>query len=228
MIVDVIIPAFNEEGTIGRVVGDIDRNLVRNVIVVNNGSTDATVQVAETAGALVLNETFMGYGAACLKGIKYVNDVPEKAQVIVFMDGDYSDHPEQLIELIEPIRANEVDMVIGSRALGIRESGSMTPQQVFGNWLATFLIRIIYKVKFTDLGPFRAVSLDALNKMDMKDRTYGWTVEMQVKAIRQGLRFKEIPVNYRKRGAGKSKVAGTVKGTIFAGYKIIATILKYS
>ncbi len=228
MIVDVVIPAFNEEGTIGRVVGDIDRNLVRNVIVVNNGSTDATVQVAEAAGALVLHETFMGYGAACLKGIKYVNDLPEKADAIVFMDGDYSDHPEQLIELIEPIRANEVDMVIGSRALGIRESGSMTPQQVFGNWLATFLIRIIYKVKFTDLGPFRAVSLDALNKMDMKDRTYGWTVEMQVKAIRQGLRFKEIPVDYRKRGAGKSKVAGTVKGTIFAGYKIIATILKYS
>ncbi len=228
MIVDVVIPAFNEEGTIGRVVGDIDRNLVRNVIVVNNGSTDATVQVAEAAGALVLHETFMGYGAACLKGIKYVNDLPEKADAIVFMDGDYSDHPEQLIELIEPIRANEVDMVIGSRALGIRESGSMAPQQVFGNWLATFLIRIIYKVKFTDLGPFRAVSLDALNKMDMKDRTYGWTVEMQVKAIKQDIPFEEIPVDYRKRGAGKSKVAGTVKGTIFAGYKIIATILKYS
>lgn len=228
MIVDVVIPAFNEEGTIGRVVGDIDRSLVRNVIVVNNGSTDSTIEVAKSAGAIVLTEDFMGYGAACLKGIKYVNDQVEKADVIAFMDGDYSDHPEQLIELIEPIEAKEVDMVIGSRALGNKESGSMTPQQVFGNWLATFLIRIFYKVRFTDLGPFRAVTLEALNKMDMQDRTYGWTVEMQVKAIRQGFKFKEIPVDYRKRGAGKSKVAGTVKGTIFAGYKIIATILKYS
>lgn len=227
MIVDVVIPAFNEEGCVASVVRDIDRKIVRHVVVVDNNSTDNTRTVAQDAGAIVLEEKRQGYGAACLKGIAYVNSQEIKADILVFMDADYSDHPEELEYLIAPIIKEDVDMVIGSRATGQRESGSMTPQQLFGNWLATFLIRIIYKVKFTDLGPFRAIKLESLNALGMKDQTYGWTVEMQVKAVKQKMTTCELPVKYRQRGAGVSKVAGTLKGTILAGYKIITTIFKY-
>ena len=227
MIIDVVIPAYNEEGTIGRVVGDIDRKLVRHVVVCNNASTDATARVAEEAGAIVVHETRRGYGAACLKAMAYLEALEAKGDIVAFMDGDYSDHPEQLKELIEPIIQRGVGMVIGSRARGEREAGSMTPQQRFGNWLATRMIKVMYGVTYTDLGPFRALTREALQKMNMQDQTYGWTVEMQVKAVKLHIPFEEIPVDYRKRGAGKSKVAGTFKGTIFAGYKIIRTILKY-
>lgn len=227
MIVDVVIPAFNEEGNIGNVVRAIDRKIVRHVVVVDNGSTDLTSKFAQEAGAQVETESSMGYGAACLRGIAWCNDLAVKPDVIAFMDGDFSDHPEQLDKLLKPIDEG-YDMVIGSRALGNRESGSMTPQQVFGNRVATVMIRWMYGVRFTDLGPFRVIKLEALNKINMQDRTYGWTVEMQVKAIRKNLKFIELPVDYRKRGAGQSKVAGTWKGTILAGYKIITTILKYA
>jgi glycosyltransferase involved in cell wall biosynthesis len=227
MIVDIIIPAYNEEGTVGRVVGDVRSEHVRQIIVVDNNSTDDTARVAEEAGAVVLRESRRGYGAACLEGIRHVNQMEQLADVVAFLDGDYSDHPEELDDVLAPIIEGRAEMVIGSRALGNREAGSMTPQQRFGNWLASVLIVTLYGVKFTDLGPFRTITLPSLNVLDMQDKTYGWTVEMQVKGIKHGLRIVEVPVNYRKRGAGKSKVAGTLKGTIFAGYKIIKTILKY-
>ena len=226
--IDIVIPAFNEEGCVAKVVSDIDKNLVRHVVVVNNNSTDNTAKIAEQAGAIVLHEKKQGYGAACLKGIRYLNDLETPPDLIGFMDADYSDHPEELITLVDPILNEDMDMVIGSRNTGEREAGSMTPQQLFGNWLATFLIRIIYRVRFTDLGPFRVIKRSSLEELEMIDQTYGWTVEMQVKAIKKKLSFKEVPVSYRKRGAGKSKVAGTLKGTILAGYKIISTIIKYS
>lgn len=227
MIVDVVIPAFNEEGSIGKVVSDIRRQEVRHVVVVNNRSTDRTVEVAQIAGAEVLTEERRGYGSACLKGINWLNSLESPPDVILFMDGDYSDYAEEFPLLIEPIRNKEAEMVIGSRALGDREKGSMTPQQVFGNWLATRMIRILFGAKFTDLGPYRTITRKALNSLGMRDPDYGWTVEMQVKAVKKGVSFTEVPVNYRKR-IGKSKVAGTLKGTILAGYKIITTIIKYS
>lgn len=208
-------------------VRDIDKSLVRKVVVVNNGSTDKTSKVATEAGAVVLDEEKRGYGRACLKGIDFLQSQSPESDIVAFMDGDYSDYPEQLAELIAPIRDQGMDMVIGSRALGKREKGSMTPQQRFGNWLATVMIRVIYRKKFTDLGPFRTIKMSALRQIDMQDKTYGWTVEMQVKVIKQGLTYCEIPVDYRRRGAGKSKVAGTLKGSILAGWKIITTILKY-
>lgn len=227
MIVDVIIPAWNEEASIGKVVRDIDRTTVRHVFVTDNNSRDRTAEVAREAGATVLTETRQGYGSACLKGIAAANDCEPPADVIVFMDADYSDYAEEMPQLLQPIVAGEADMVIGSRALGDRESGSMTGPQVFGNWLATRMIRIIYGFRYSDLGPYRAIRLDALNRLGMRDPDYGWTVEMQVKALHKKLKIKEVPVNYRKR-IGVSKVSGTVKGTILAGYKIITTIIKYA
>lgn len=220
----VIIPAFNEEKSIAKVVEAIP-SLVDEIIVVNNNSSDQTFQVAKNAGATVLNEPESGYGAACLKGISYLDEMPKKPDIVVFIDGDFSDYPEQLPDLIQPILNENKDMVIGSRALGRKDKGSMTPQQVFGNWLATFLIRNLYNYHFTDLGPFRAIKYDALKKIDMQDRDYGWTVEMQVKAAKLKLNCTEVAVDYRKR-IGVSKVSGTVKGTIMAGYKIITTIFK--
>lgn len=227
MITDIIIPAWNEEGTIGNVVRAIPKDMVRNIIVVNNRSTDRTAEVAAAAGAVVLHEDKRGYGAACLRGIAYANATMPPPDVIAFVDGDFSDHPEQLPELLVPIRDGEADMVIGSRASGQREPGSMTPQQVFGNWLAVWLMRMIYGHRYTDLGPFRTIRTESLNQLEMRDLTYGWTVEMQVKALKHKLKVTEVPMRYRKRGAGKSKVAGTLKGTILAGYKIITTIFKY-
>ena len=225
--IQVIIPAFNEADSIHKVVGDIPKNLVTDIIVVSNGSTDETEQNAQDAGATVLREKRKGYGYACLKGMAYIADkkVEDQPKIVVFLDGDYSDYPEEMSDLVKPILEEDFDMVIGSRALGNRERGSMLPQQVFGNWLATTLIKLLYKVKFTDLGPFRAIKYDKLLEIDMQDTTYGWTVEMQVKAAKLKMKCTEVPVNYRQR-IGVSKVTGTVKGTIMAGYKILWTIFK--
>ena len=222
--ITVIIPAFNEEKSIGKVVSDIPRDLVEHVIVVNNNSNDNTVEVAKSAGAIVLDEPRRGYGWACLRGIEKSREL--KTDIVVFMDGDYSDYPEEIVKVIAPILEDNHDMVIGSRVLGKREKGSLTPQQVFGNRLATKLIRLFYGARFTDLGPFRAIKSDALEQLKMADKTYGWTIEMQIKASKEKMKFCEVPVNYRKR-IGVSKVSGTIKGTVLAGIKIIFAIFKY-
>lgn len=228
-IIHVIIPVFNEEKSIGLVLADIPKDWVQEVIVCNNGSSDNTAEVALAAGATVVYQPNKGYGNACLKGMEYIQQKPtaEQPDILVFLDGDYSDYPEELPLLIEPIVAQGIDLVIGSRlSSGKAEKGSLTPQQVFGNWLATFLIRHLYTYHFTDLGPFRAIRWSSLLQLKMVDRNYGWTVEMQIKAAKQKLRCTEIGVRYRKR-VGVSKVSGTVKGTILAGYKILYTIFKY-
>lgn len=219
-----IIPAFNEEESIAKVIADIPEQ-VCEIVVCNNNSTDQTKAKAEQAGATVIDQPIPGYGNACLKGIEYIKGQDQHPDVIVFIDGDYSDYPEQLPEIVSPIIEGKADMVIGSRALGDRESGSMTFPQVFGNWLATSLMKWIYGTKFTDLGPFRAIRWESLMALNMQDKTYGWTVEMQVKAAKQKLRSTEVPVNYKKR-IGVSKVSGTIKGTVMAGYKILWTIFK--
>ncbi|MGB0887244.1 MAG: glycosyltransferase family 2 protein [Vicingaceae bacterium] len=225
-IIDVIIPAFNEENSVGNVVRDIPKELVREIIIINNNSTDKTAVYATNAGATVLEEANMGYGNACLKGMTHIAQKEIKPTIVVFLDADYSDYPEEMVDVIAPILNKNMDMVIGSRALGNLEKGAMTPQQVFGNWLATFLLKLFYGVKYTDLGPFRAIKYNSLVALKMKDKTYGWTVEMQVKAAKQKMNTCEVPVNYRVR-IGFSKVSGTVKGTIGAGYKIITTIFRY-
>ncbi len=222
----IIIPAFNEENGVGQVIEEIPKELVEEVIVVNNASTDKTEVIAREKGATVLHEATPGYGRACLKGIQYIKDSASKPDIIVFLDADHSDYPEEIIQLIQPILDNKADLVIGSRALGNKEKGSMTPQQIFGNWLATRLLKLLYNVRFTDLGPFRAIRFDKLMELNMQDKTYGWTVEMQLKAAKKGLKCVEIPVRYRKR-IGVSKISGTVKGTLMAGYKILFTIFKY-
>lgn len=223
----VIIPAFNEQNAVCNVLKEIPKDLVTEIIVVNNGSTDNTVAQARSCGATVLDEQIMGYGNACLKGIEYLKNKPiADWDIVVFIDADYSDYPSEMTKLVEPILVSNADMVIGSRALGKKEKGSMTPQQLFGNWLATSLLKLLYAIEFTDLGPFRAIRFDKLMHIDMQDKTYGWTVEMQLKAAKSGLKCVEIPVNYRRR-IGKSKVSGTVKGTFMAGYKILWTIFKY-
>jgi glycosyltransferase involved in cell wall biosynthesis len=225
--IDVIIPAYNEEASIPLVLGDIPKKWVREVIVCNNASTDFTAEVACAKGATVVDQPRKGYGSACLKGIEYLQNKPktEQPDIVVFLDGDYSDHPEELPQLVKPIIEEGYDLVIGSRALGQLESGAMMPQQIFGNWLATTLIKVFYKYEFTDLGPFRAIKWEALLALDMQDPDFGWTVEMQVKAAKQGLKCTEIPVTYRRR-VGVSKVSGTIRGTILAGYKILWTIFK--
>ena len=220
----VVVPAFNEEKSIGKVISAIPKNLVSSVIVTNNNSSDNTANIASEAGAIVLDEERRGYGWACLKGIRKAKELG--ATIIVFIDGDFSDYPEQLPRVIEPILNDEADMVIGSRTLGKKEKGSLTPQQLFGNWLATRLMSIFYGINYTDLGPFRAITVEGLDKLNMQDKTYGWTIEMQIKAAQNKLRSVEVPVDYRKR-IGVSKVSGTIKGSIMAGYKIITAIFKY-
>ena len=224
--IKVIIPAFNEADSIGLVIQDIP-DLVEEVIVVSNNSTDQTEENARKAGASVLTETRKGYGYACLKGMDYVAEQAEKPDIIVFLDGDYSDYPEQLSAIIQPILQENIDFVIGARVDRLREEGSMTFPQIFGNWLATRLMRLFFGAKFTDLGPFRAIKYEKLLALNMEDKTYGWTVEMQLKAIKQKLSYVEVPVNYRNR-IGVSKVSGTLKGAVMAGVKILGWIFKYS
>ena len=225
-IIKVIIPAFNEEKAIANVIAEIP-NGVDEIIVISNNSTDKTEEIAKNAGATVLLETKKGYGYACLKGMEYIANLEIKPDIIVFLDGDYSDYPEELTKLITPILNQNIDFVIGARVSNLRESGSMTPQQVFGNWLATFLMKAFFKAKFTDLGPFRAIKYNKLLQLQMEDKTYGWTVEMQLKVLKQKMSYIEIPVRYKNR-IGVSKVSGTVKGTIMAGVKIIGWIMKYT
>ncbi|MBB3124005.1 glycosyltransferase involved in cell wall biosynthesis [Mesoflavibacter sabulilitoris] len=224
--IKVIIPAFNEQDSIANVIQDIP-SLVEEVIVVSNNSTDLTEVNAKHAGATVLTENRKGYGYACLKGMDYISKQKSKPDIIVFLDGDYSDYPEELTKIIAPIIEDNIDLVIGSRVKELREDGAMTPQQIFGNWLATKLMSLFFKAKFTDLGPFRAIKYEKLLALNMVDKTYGWTVEMQLKALKQKLSYTEVPVNYRNR-IGVSKVSGTIKGSIFAGIKILSWIFKYS
>jgi len=225
--IDVIIPAYNEAASIGHVIADIPRDWVREIVVCNNASTDDTAAVARAAGATVVDQPRPGYGSACLAGIAYLSAKPvaEQPAIVVFLDGDYSDHPEELPHLVRPIMEENYDLVIGSRALGQIENGAMQPQQIFGNWLATTLIRLFYAYEFTDLGPFRAIGWQQLLALNMSDPDFGWTVEMQVKAAKQKLKCKEVPVTYRRR-IGVSKVSGTIRGTILAGHKILWTIFK--
>lgn len=216
----VIIPAVNEEESLPYVLKDIPK-FVDEIIVVDNGSTDNTIKAAKDNGATVLSESERGYGAACLKGIDYIQN--KNFDIVVFLDGDFSDHPEEMDLVVKPIINNDYDMVIGSRIIGNREKGAMLPQALFGNWLSTFLIKLFWNYKFTDLGPFRAIKYDSLMKLKMVDRNFGWTVEMQIKAAKQKLKCTEVPVSYRKR-IGKSKVTGTISGTIKASYKILYLI----
>lgn len=224
--IKVIIPAHNEAKSIGKVIADIP-SLVSEVIVVNNGSSDNTAEVAKAAGATVLEENSLGYGRACLKGLEYVSGLDNLPDIVVFLDGDYSDYPRHLVSLVEPIQFENMDLVIGARTKKLREKGSMTFPQIFGNWLATRLMRLFFDSRFTDLGPFRAIKYKTLLELEMEDKTYGWTVEMQLKALRKNLRYTEIAVPYRNR-IGVSKVSGTIKGAIFAGIKILSWIFKYS
>lgn len=224
--IKVIIPAFNEEDSIGLVIKEIP-DIVSEIIVVSNGSTDRTEEVAKDSGAIVLKEERKGYGYACLAGMDYIARQDIKPEIVVFLDGDYSDYPEELTKIVEPILKNDIDLVIGARDKNLRESGSMTIPQIFGNWLATILMKLFFGAKFTDLGPFRAIKYDKLLNLQMQDKTYGWTVEMQLKALRKSYSYTEVPVKYKKR-IGVSKVSGTIKGAIFAGVKILSWIFKYS
>ncbi len=224
--IKVIIPAFNEADSIASVIRELPDS-VSEVVVVNNGSNDDTASNAENAGATVLTENRKGYGYACLCGMDYIAKASDRPDIIVFIDGDYSDYPEELNKVVAPIIKDDVDMVIGSRVRELREDGSMTPQQIFGNWLATSLMKLFFRATFTDLGPFRAIKYDKLLALQMQDKTYGWTVEMQLKALKQKFTYTEVPVRYKKR-IGISKVSGTVKGSIFAGIKILGWIFKYS
>jgi glycosyltransferase involved in cell wall biosynthesis len=225
-IIKVIIPAYNEEDSIAKVIKDLPP-FVDEIIVVNNNSTDATAKNAKEAGATVLTELKSGYGNACLKGIEYIKQQKKDTDIVVFLDGDYSDYPEELTKIVAPMIEKNIDFVIGSRVKKLREKGAMQPQQIFGNWLATSLMALFFKSKFTDLGPFRAIKFDTLMRLQMEDPTYGWTVEMQLKILKQKFTYEEIAVKYRNR-IGVSKVSGTVKGSIFAGIKILTWIIKYS
>jgi glycosyltransferase involved in cell wall biosynthesis len=222
----VLIPALNEEAALPYVLADLPADIVEEVVVIDNGSSDRTAEVARAAGATVLNEPRRGYGWACLAGIEYLKS--KTPDIVVFLDADHSDHPDELPALVRPIVQDGCDLVIGSRTKGEAAPGALLPQARFGNALATFLIRLLYGFKYSDLGPFRAIRFPALLSLGMTDRTYGWTVEMQIKAVRQKLRITEVPVRYRKRVGGESKVSGTVKGTVLAGYKILWTVLRYA
>ncbi len=221
----VIIPALNEERSIAQVIADIPRDLVTEIVVVNNGSTDSTASVASDCGATVIEEARRGYGWACLAGIDYIKNSSYMPDIIVFLDGDYSDYPKEIKELVSPITGGGYDLVIGSRTIGEREKGALLPQALVGNYVATKLLKLLYRVDFTDLGPFRAIRYDKLLSLGMRDKTFGWTVEMQVKAAKKGLSCTEVPVSYRKR-IGTSKVTGTITGSVMAGVKIIWVIFR--
>jgi len=224
--VDVVIPAWNEEESIALVLDEIPRPPVRRVVVTDNRSTDRTAEVAREHGAVVVPESRPGYGSACLRALQHLreNDPPE---IVVFLDADYSDHPEELPSVIAPILSGEAEFVIGSRVLGNRQRGALLPQARMGNFVACALIRLLYGQRYTDLGPFRAARWDAFESLAMEDTNFGWTAELQVKAVKLGHRIVEVPVSYRKR-VGVSKITGTIKGTILAGYKILATVVRYS
>ena len=220
--ISIIIPAYNEESSIGLVLDALPQEKIHEIIVVDNCSTDATAHVAQEHGARVVKEPRKGYGSACLKGIREL-DAPD---IVVFIDGDFSDFPEEIVLLIGPIETGEKDFVLGSRMIFPKSQSALLPQARYGNRLAIFLIKLFFKYEFTDLGPFRAIRYSSLMSLGMQDRDFGWTVEMQIKAVRNGLRIHEVPVNYRKR-VGISKITGTLSGTIRAGTKIIYTIFKY-
>lgn len=221
----VIIPALDEEDSIGRVLAGVPRDVVSDVIVVDNGSSDRTAEVAARGGAIVVEERRKGYGYACLRGISHIKSLSYLPDIVVFLDGDYSDDPSEMKRLLLPVTGGDCDLVIGSRTLGERQRGALLPQQVVGNRIATLLVRLLYGVSFTDLGPFRAIRYEKLLSLGMRDGTFGWTVEMQVKAARAGLRCAEVPVSYRKR-IGVSKITGTVSGTVRASFKILWTIFR--
>ena len=220
----VVIPALNEENAVGQVLAEIPADIGDSVIVVDNASTDRTPEVARAAGATVVHEPQRGYGSACLRGIA---SVPEETTIIVFLDADHSDFPTDMHLLVDPILHSDADVVLGSRILGERESGAMLPQAFWGNKLAVTLIREIWGHRYTDLGPFRAIRADALEQLAMRDRDYGWTIEMQIRAVEEGLRVLEHPVRYRRR-IGKLKISGTLSGTIRAGAKILYTIGRHA
>ncbi len=225
-IVDVVIPAYNEEDSIGLVLADLPPGLVRRVVVADNNSRDATAARAREAGAEVVPAPVQGYGSACLAALDHVRRTGPP-RIVVFLDADYSDHPEEMPRLVEPIARGEADLVIGSRVLGDAEPGALLPQARWGNRFACLLVRLLYGHRYTDLGPFRAISWQALEALGMRDPNFGWTAEMQVKTLRRGLRVVEAPVSYRRR-TGVSKITGTVTGTVRAGWKIVTTVLRYS
>lgn len=222
----VIIPVYNEESSIGHVLSDIPKDIVDEVVVVNNNSTDSSKKVALDNGATVVDEKRKGYGSACLRGMTYIDGLDTKPDIVVFLDGDYSDYPEELRLLVAPITEEDYDLVLGSRKMGKREKDALFGRQVFGNFVATSLIKLLYNVSFTDLGPFRAIKYEKLLELGMKDKTFGWTVEMQIKAAKNKFKCKEVPVSYRKR-IGTSKITGTFYGSVMATYKIAVTIFKY-
>ncbi len=224
--IDVLIPAYNEESSLPLVLADLPRPPVRRIIVADNNSTDQTASKARDGGAIVVPAPRQGYGSACLAGLDFLrrHDPPD---IVVFIDGDYSDHPDELPRVIAPIVEDRADLVIGSRILGQRQAGALLPQARAGNVVACTLIRLLYRHRYTDLGPFRAIRWTALERLAMSDHNFGWTAEMQVKALRSGLRVSEVPVSYRRR-IGVSKITGTLKGTLMAGYKILWTVFRYS
>ena len=230
MIVDAIIPALDEEEALPGVLADLRATSVRRVVVVDNGSRDATVAVARAGGAEVVAEAHRGYGAACLTGIAACRAHAPRADILVFLDADGSDDARELERLVAPIAEGRADFVIGSRVLpGAHvERGALSPQARAGNLVATSLIRALYGARHSDLGPFRAIRFDALDRLEMRDRDWGWTAEMQVKAIRRGLRLVEVPASWRRRRGGRSKISGTVRGVLGAGYKILTTIARYA
>ena len=219
--ISLVIPALNEEDSLPLVLKALPPGVLHEVVVADNGSTDRTAEVARTHGARVVTESRRGYGSACLAGIAALED----PDIVAFLDGDFSDDPSELPAVLAPILEGRADLVIGSRMTGPREKGALLPQALFGNWLATALIRMFWGERFTDLGPFRAIRADSLRALAMADRDFGWTVEMQVKAARQGLRCTEVPVSYRRR-VGESKITGTVRGTVLASHKILSTIFR--
>jgi glycosyltransferase involved in cell wall biosynthesis len=227
LVVDVVIPALNERVSLPRVLDDLPRALIREIVVVDNGSTDGTGDIAASRGCAVVREPRRGYGSACLAGLAYLEARPAPPDVVAFLDADRSDRADELGLLLAPIDEGRADLVVGSRELGARERGALLPQQRAGNWVASTMIRVLYGVSITDLGPFRAIRWSALRELRMADTTYGWTAEMQVKAFRAGLRFVEVPVSYRRR-QGRSKIAGTVRGTIGASFKIVTTIVRHA
>jgi glycosyltransferase involved in cell wall biosynthesis len=228
-VIDVVIPAWNEEESLPFVLKALPKSLVRSVIVGNNASTDRTAEVARSLGAQVVDAPIRGYGSACLAALDFVRQRKDVTlpDIIVFLDADYSDDPSQLSEIVEPIKVGAADLVIGSRTMGLMQKGAMTMPQRFGNWLAPALIRLFWRVKFTDLGPFRAIRWQTLESLKMEDKNFGWTVEMQIKAAKMKIPFAEVPVRYNKRVSGKSKVSGTIKGAWNAGTIILFCIFKH-